>query len=79
MSPLGKNFALKMIQLHSQKDILKVVVDQIGSPTSTLGLAKVCWAIVLKNNNQLLINQNEPPILHWSDCGIASWYDVQSL
>ncbi len=76
MGPLGKNFALKMIKLHSQKKIIKVVVDQIGAPTSTLGLAGVCWAIILKNNNQMLINENEPPILHWSDCGIASWYDV---
>ena len=76
MGPLGENFALTMIKLHSQKEIIKVVADQVGSPTSTLGLAKVCWEIVLKNNNKLLINKNEPPILHWCDNGIASWYDL---
>ena len=71
ISPRGKNFILTMLKLHSEKDTLKVVSDQIGCPTSTTDLAKICWKIIyLKKKNKL------PFILHWSDAGVASWYDL---
>ncbi len=71
ISPRGKNFILTMLKLHSEKDILKVVSDQIGCPTSAGDLAKVCWKIIkLKKKKKL------PFILHWCDAGVTSWFDI---
>ena len=71
MSPLGENFILTMLRLHSEKEIIKVVSDQIGCLTSAGELAKVCWRIIeLKKKKKL------PFILHWSDAGVASWFDI---
>lgn len=71
ISPRGKNFIQTMLKLHSEKEYIKVVSDQIGSPTSARELSKVCWKIVqLKKKNTL------PFILQWSDAGIASWFDI---
>ena len=71
ISPRGKNFILTMLKLHSEKEFIKVVSDQIGCPTSTKDLAKVCWKIIkLKEEKKL------PFILHWSDAGVASWFDI---
>ena len=45
--------------------------DQIGCPTSAEELAKVCWRIIeLKKKKKL------PFIFHWTDAGVASWFDV---
>ena len=75
----GKNFVLTMLGLHNNKKEISVVSDQIGCTSNTESLAKVCWEIIIKsiNNNQNYINK--PLILHWSDSGIASWYDVAVL
>ena len=71
ISPRGKNFVLTMLKLHSEKDYIDVVSDQIGSPTSTYDLAKVCWKIIEVKRKEKL-----PHILHWSDSGVTSWYDI---
>ena len=71
ISPVGKNFILTMLRLHSQKETIKVISDQIGCSTSAGELAKVCWRIIeLKKKKKL------PFILHWSDAGVASWFDI---
>ncbi|QNI46808.1 dTDP-4-dehydrorhamnose reductase [Synechococcus sp. A15-60] len=68
--PVGRNFLLTMLRLHRLKaeagEPLSVVADQVGCPTSTLGLAQACWAV---------IQQQVAGIHHWSDAGAASWYD----
>ena len=46
ISPKGKNFVLTMLKIHSEKETIKVVSDQIGCPTSAGELAKVCWRII---------------------------------
>ena len=71
ISPIGKNFILTMLRLHSEKEIIKVVSDQIGCPTSAKELAKVCWRII-----ELKKKKNLPFIFHWSDAGVASWFDI---
>nr|WP_288239850.1 dTDP-4-dehydrorhamnose reductase [uncultured Prochlorococcus sp.] len=71
ISPYGRNFVLTMLKLHSEKETINVVYDQIGVPTSAKHLAKTCWKIVNYKNTKTL-----PQILHWSDSGVASWYDL---
>jgi len=48
-------------------DELKVVADQVGGPTWASTLAAAIWAVVGKDDLK--------GIYHWSDAGVASWYD----
>ena len=68
--PVGHNFLITMLRLHHQKaangESLRVVADQVGCPTNTAGLARACWTV---------IERRASGILHWSDAGVASWYD----
>ncbi len=72
MGPVGKNFALTMIKLHKKLPSFKVVADQIGSPTSTETLANACWQIIKLHS----MGKSIPNVIHWSDAGAASWFDV---
>ena len=69
-SPVGSNFLLTMLRLHRQQaeadEPLKVVADQVGCPTSTVGLTRACWRLVERRLGGLM---------HWSDAGAATWYD----
>ena len=66
--PVGSNFCRTMLRLLAEREQLGVVADQVGCPTSTLGLAQACW-------RSLVLEESAPRILHWSDAGAASWYD----
>ena len=66
--PVGSNFCRTMLRLLAERQQLGVVADQVGCPTSTLGLAQACWRV-------LALEDGAPQILHWSDAGAASWYD----
>ena len=72
MGPVGRNFALTMLRLHGKKDELNVVADQVGCPSSTLNLASACWQAIQRRNEGIEL----PNVMHWSDAGAASWYDV---
>ena len=72
MGSVGRNFALTLLKLHQTKKEIKVIYDQIGSPTSTNSLANFCWKIILNSK----YSQKIPSLLHWCDSGVASWYDV---
>jgi len=76
MSNFGKNFALTILKLIKERENISVVNDQFGSPTSCKSLAQTCWEIINYKNNQ--ISHELPNILHWSNLGKASWYDVAS-
>jgi dTDP-4-dehydrorhamnose reductase len=62
----GGNFVNTMIRLMKEKEVLTVVDDQIGTPCWAKGLATVLWAAVEKDLKG---------VYHWSDAGVASWYD----
>jgi dTDP-4-dehydrorhamnose reductase len=63
----GRNFVLTMLRLMREKDQLNVVSDQIGAPTWAAGIAEAIWS---------LIGVEAPGgIYHWTDLGVASWYD----
>ncbi len=68
-SPFGKNFVKTMVDLASQGKKLRVVVDQIGTPTYAADLAEAIAAIVLQG-------PWTPGIFHYSNEGAASWYDL---
>jgi dTDP-4-dehydrorhamnose reductase len=72
MGPVGKNFALTMLRLHREREQIGVVADQVGCPTSTATLAAACWRAIAAMDTPAGL----PAVLHWSDAGAASWYDV---
>jgi dTDP-4-dehydrorhamnose reductase len=63
----GRNFVLTMLRLMREKPQLSVVCDQIGTPTSAASAAAAIWG---------LIDAQAPGgVYHWTDLGVASWYD----
>lgn len=68
-SPYGKNFVKTMLRLTSEKDSLKVVFDQIGTPTYAWDLAMVIHGII--EGRRL----DKTGLYHFSDEGAISWYD----
>ena len=69
-SEFGKNFVKTMLNLTSTKSELKVVFDQVGTPTYAYDLATVIYQIV----EQGKCEGNEG-IYHFSNEGVCSWYD----
>ena len=76
VSPIGNNFLLTMIKLMNKDNDIRVVNDQLGSMTSTLNLAKSCWQLINVNKKYTLKDLVFPPIQHWCDEGIISWYQL---
>ena len=62
----GNNFVKTMLRLMADKPQLSVIDDQIGTPTWAKGLAEVCVSAA-QNKSQ--------GVYHWTDEGVASWYD----
>lgn len=72
----GNNFVKTMLRLMKEKDQLGVVYDQIGTPTWAKGLAQMVWALAEKMHKESGSKQDAPTaIYHWTDAGVASWYD----
>lgn len=67
-SSYGNNFVKTMLKLMQTKPELGVIADQIGTPTWAQGLARFIWQLGQQGNPS-------SGILHWSDAGVASWYD----
>jgi dTDP-4-dehydrorhamnose reductase len=65
--PRGRHFPHTMLQLARERDKLKVVADQVGSPTSSLELAPALWDVLLRG---------EPGVWHAACEGDCSWYDL---
>ena len=68
-SPFGKNFVKTMQKLTAEKDSLKVVFDQVGTPTYAGDLADAIARII--ETGQL----GKQGIYHFSNEGVCSWYD----
>jgi len=67
-SAFGNNFVKTMLRLGKEKDELAVVYDQVGSPTYAGDLAEAILKIV---DNENFV----PGIYHFSNEGVASWFD----
>ena len=76
MSPYGKNFVKTILNLLQKEKTINVVDDQIGSMTSTKYLANICWQLIDAKESLSKKDQVFPPIHHWSDEGIVSWYEI---
>jgi dTDP-4-dehydrorhamnose reductase len=67
-SPYGKNFVKTMLALGQDKPALKVVFDQVGSPTCAHNLARAIVTVITAD-------EWHPGIYHYSNEGVISWYD----
>lgn len=68
-SEFGKNFCKTMMNLTATKPQIKVVFDQVGTPTYALDLAKAI-AVVLER-----FDGTQSGIYHYSNEGVCSWFD----
>ena len=73
-SEFGKNFVKTMMNLTATKSQLKVVFDQVGTPTYAYDLAKAIFDII--DNRKYEGNSG---IYHYSNEGVTSWYDFTKL
>jgi dTDP-4-dehydrorhamnose reductase len=67
-SEYGHNFVKTMLRLAKERDVLGVVVDQVGTPTYAMDLANAILAISA-HDIQLY------GLYHYSNEGVASWFD----
>jgi len=63
----GNNFVKSMLRLMQDKQQLGIIYDQTGTPTWAKGLAEWLWKIADK--------PDVTGTYHWTDAGVASWYD----
>lgn len=72
-SSFGNNFVKTMIRIGKERKDLGVVVDQIGTPTYASDLAKAIIEII-RNSDELDLEEHYG-LYHYSNEGVASWYD----
>jgi dTDP-4-dehydrorhamnose reductase len=62
----GANFVHTMLRLMASRDEVRVVADQLGTPTHAASLARALWSLIAARATGLH---------HFTDAGCASWYD----
>ena len=83
-SEFGKNFVKSMLNLTATKSQLKVVFDQVGTPTYARDLADVILTALedyklTLNLDPGTMNYSKSGIYHFSNEGVCSWYDFTKL
>ena len=94
-SEFGKNFVKTMLNLTATKPQLKVVFDQVGTPTYALDLAKAIIAVIedykvesspfkgdregLLNAERLNDSYSKSGVYHYSNEGVCSWFDFAKM
>ncbi len=63
----GNNFVKTILRLAHEREQLTIIADQVGTPTYARHLAQMIW--------QLLDQRPQQKVWHFSDAGVASWYD----
>jgi dTDP-4-dehydrorhamnose reductase len=69
-SSTGHNFVKTILRLSGEREELKVVDDQVGSPTNAVDLARAILEIIGK-----LDEKTTGQVYHYSNEGVISWYD----
>lgn len=83
-SEFGKNFVKTMLNLTETKPQLKVVFDQVGTPTYALDLAKAI-VVIIDDYKQESATYNQwasyskDGIYHYSNEGVCSWFDFTKM
>ena len=72
-SEFGKNFCKTMMNLTATKPQLKVVFDQVGTPTYALDLAKAIEVVLAK------FDGSQTGVYHYSNEGVCSWFDFTKM
>jgi len=84
-SEFGKNFVKTMLNLTATKPELKVVFDQVGTPTYAYDLAQAINVIIeryetLRTNSQFsILNSQFNTVYHYSNEGVCSWFDFAKM
>ena len=64
----GVNFVATAVRVLSKGTVMRVVDDQVSTPTRAASLAQLLWL--------LAEHREHKGLLHFTDAGVASWYDV---
>jgi dTDP-4-dehydrorhamnose reductase len=67
-SEFGNNFVKTMLKLGAERDLLKIIADQVGTPTYGIDLAGCVLDIITSGSTAY-------GIYHYSNEGVTSWYD----
>ena len=84
-SEFGKNFVKTMMNLTSTKSQLRVVFDQVGTPTYALDLANVIMVAIedykkeILNSQSSILNYSKSGVYHYSNEGVCSWFDFTKM
>jgi len=71
-SAYGNNFVKTMLRLGNELEELNIIYDQVGTPTYAGDLAFACLQILSKSKDRI---DSKGKTYHFSNEGIASWYD----
>ena len=77
-SEYGRNFCKTMMSLTSTKPDLKVVFDQVGTPTYAHDLAEAI-KVILDDYSRAVVAYDKSGIYHYSNEGVCSWYDFARM
>ena len=85
-SEFGRNFCKTMMNLTATKPQLKVVFDQVGTPTYALDLANVILTVLndyetchCEERSDVAISYRNTGIYHYSNEGVCSWFDFTKM
>lgn len=84
-SEFGKNFVKTMLNLTSTKPQLKVVFDQVGTPTYAYDLAQAIVVAIEDYKKEIVtchlstVNYSKTGIYHYSNEGVCSWFDFTKM
>lgn len=73
-SEFGRNFVKTMLNLTASKPQLKVVFDQVGTPTYAYDLAVAIYEIISQHKYE-----GNDGVYHYSNEGVCSWYDFTKM
>lgn len=74
-STFGHNFVKTMTRLGRERSKLRVVYDQIGSPTYARSLARASLGILQQFEQEAVPVAQQHGVYHYSNEGVCSWYD----
>jgi len=84
-SEFGTNFVKTMLNLTSTKPQLKVVFDQVGTPTYAYDLAQAITTILDDYKKEIVncqlstVNYSKSGVYHYSNEGVCSWFDFTKM